>query len=437
MRFSSSRRRQVEEKKGKTKEDAPRRLSLSPSSCLSLNPLSLSNFFLSFSTKKKTFNNSKRVLSGVQPTGGLHLGNYLGAIKNWVRLQDEHDAFFCVVDLHAITLPHEPRALLEATRASAALYLAAGVDPSRSAVFAQSHVPAHAELAWLLQCGTPIGWLKRMIQFKEKSAKAGKAAAAAEAEEHSREASGDGASTSSSSSNEESVGAGLLTYPVLMAADILAYRAELVPVGEDQKQHIELARDIADRFNARYGGRNWKKMGGRGGRLFVPPEPMTPRNGARVMSLSDGTAKMSKSAENDASRINLLDSPEVIASKIKRAKTDAVAGFADCVDGSGLAARPEARNLLTIYALVTGLASPEEAARQVAESSWGEFKPKLADAVVEHLRPLQSKYSEVMGDSGELEKIMARGAEDASAVADATLADVRQAMGFVPRPKRI
>ena len=338
--------------------------------------------------------------------------------------------------------------MLEATRASAALYLAAGVDPARSAVFAQSHVPAHAELAWLLQCGTPIGWLKRMIQFKEKSAKDGAKAATEEADEAGREAGssgggggdGGGASTSSSSSsnsNEESVGAGLLTYPVLMAADILAYRAELVPVGEDQKQHIELARDIADRFNARYGGRSWKKMGGRGGRLFVPPEPMTPRAGARVMSLSDGTAKMSKSAENDASRINLLDSPDVIATKIKRAKTDAVAGFGDCVDGSGLATRPEARNLLTIYALVTGLASPEEAARQVADCSWGEFKPRLADAVVEHLGPLQARYDEVMGDSGELERIMARGAEDASAVADATLADVRQAMGFVPRPKRI
>lgn len=354
-------------------------------------------------------------------------------------MQEEHDAFFCVVDLHAITLPHEPRALFESTRSSAALYLAAGVDPARSAVFAQSHVPAHAELAWLLQCGTPIGWLKRMIQFKEKSAKAGRAAAAEEAEGGEggdRQASGDGASTSSWSSNEESVGAGLLTYPVLMAADILAYRAELVPVGEDQKQHIELARDIANRFNGRFGGRNWKKLGGRGGRLFVPPEPMTPRNGARVMSLSDGTAKMSKSAENDASRINLLDSPEVIRSKIKRAKTDAVAGFADCVDGTGLASRPEARNLLTIYALVSGLSSPEEAAEQVAELSWGEFKPRLADAVVEHLRPLQTKYDEVIGDSGELEKILAKGAEDASTVADATLADVRQAMGFVPRSRR-
>ena len=364
-----------------------------------------------------------------------------------MQLQEDHDAFFCVVDLHAITLPHEPRDLLAATRASAALYLAAGVDPSRSAVFAQSHVPAHAELAWLLQCGTPIGWLKRMIQFKEKSAKAGRraadeaaaaAAAAGEEEEgRGRESSGGGASTSSSSSSgEESVGAGLLTYPVLMAADILAYRAELVPVGEDQKQHIELARDIADRFNARYGGRNWKKRGGRGGRLFVPPEPMTPRNGARVMSLSDGTAKMSKSEPNDASRINLLDSPQAISSKIKRAKTDAVAGFADCVDGSGLSSRPEARNLLTIYALVSGLSSPEEAARQVAECSWGEFKPRLAEAVVEHLRPLQSRYAEIIGDSGELERVMARGAEDASAVADATLDDVRQAMGFVPRPRR-
>ena len=365
---------------------------------------------------------SQRVLSGVQPTGGIHLGNYLGAVRQWVGLQTDHDAFYCVVDLHAVTLPHSPADLLAATRSNAAVYLAAGVDPSRSAVFAQSHVPAHTELAWLLTCYTPLGWLRRMVQYRDKVAKQG----------------GGGETGPASSDSEgpppsadESVGAGLLTYPVLMAADILAYRADLVPVGEDQKQHIELARDLADRFNSKFGGRAWKKMGGQGGRLFVPPQPITPTGGgARIMSLTNGTSKMSKSAPSDASRINLLDAPDVIASKIKRAKTDAAAGI------TGLdASRPEARNLVSIYAAVTDRTVADVEA-EVAALTWGEFKPRLADAVVEHLRPLQTRHASIMADIGALDAVLADGADRASAVATATLDDVRQAMGFVPPARR-
>lgn len=362
---------------------------------------------------------SKRVLSGVQPTGGIHLGNYLGAVRQWVALQDDHDAFYCVVDLHAITLPHTPADLRAATRSNAALYLAAGVDPARSAVFAQSHVPAHAELAWLLTCYTPLGWLRRMVQYKDKVAK--------QQQQGGGESGAESEGGATPQPAEETVGAGLLTYPVLMAADILAYRADIVPVGDDQKQHIELARDLADRFNSKFGGRNWKKMGGRGGRLFVPPEPVTPAGGgARVMSLTDGTSKMSKSAPNDASRINLLDSPDVIAQKIKRAKTDAAAGI------TGLdPARPEARNLVSIYAAVTDRTLADVEA-EVGALSWGEFKPRLADAVVEHLRPLQTAHAAIMADEGQLDRVLADGADRASAVACGTLDDVRQAMGFVP-----
>ncbi|KAL4524573.1 hypothetical protein Ndes2526A_g06693 [Nannochloris sp. 'desiccata'] len=264
----------------------------------------------------------KRVLSGVQPTGSIHLGNYMGAIRNWVSLQETYDTFFMVVDLHAITLPHDPKELLHSTRSSAALYMACGIDPAKARVFVQSHVPAHAELAWMLSCVTPIGWLKKMIQFKEKSRKAG---------------------------NEE-VGTGLLTYPVLMAADILLYQSDLVPVGEDQRQHLELARDLAERTNYLFGGKKAKKMGCKYTRLLKVPDAFIPPAGARVMSLQDGTSKMSKSAESDLSRVNLLDTPNSIVNKIKRAKTDAYEGLEwDNPD------RPEAKNLLTIYQCVTGL----------------------------------------------------------------------------------
>ncbi|KAG2488684.1 hypothetical protein HYH03_012685 [Edaphochlamys debaryana] len=343
----------------------------------------------------------KRILSGVQPTGRPTLGNYLGAMRNWVALQELYDNYFCVVDMHAITVPHDPVELRASTRSMAATYIAAGIDPARATIFVQSHVPAHAELCWLLSCVTPLGWLGRMIQFKEKSRKQG-----------------------------EDVRTGLMTYPVLMAADILLYQADLVPVGEDQKQHLELTRDIADKVNSEFGGKPWKKRGGRGGRVFKVPEVFIPPSGARIMSLLDGTAKMSKSAENDNSRINLTDSPDVIANKIKRCKTDSFDGME-----WGNPDRPEASNLLTIYSLCTGK-NKEATLADVGEMRWGAFKGALTEAVVEHLRPLQSKYGELMADQSYIDSVLSHGAETASVTAERTLADVRDAMGFVPPYRR-
>ncbi|MEW5300566.1 MAG: hypothetical protein WDW36_003487 [Sanguina aurantia] len=338
----------------------------------------------------------KRILSGVQPSGKPTLGNYLGAIKNWVGLQDTYETFFCVVDLHAHTVPQDPAELRKATRMLAAFYLAAGIDPKRSSVFVQSHVPAHAELAWLLSCVTPVGWLNRMIQYKEKSRKLG-----------------------------EEVRVGLLTYPVLMAADILLYQADLVPVGEDQKQHLELTRDIAEKFNNEFGGKAWKKRGGRGGRVFKVPEVFTPPAGARVMSLQDGTSKMSKSAENDLSRINLTDDAAAIRNKIKRCKTDLVEGLEfDNPD------RPECTNLLTIYQLCTGMTKAEVAA-EVASLRWGDFKPRLAEAIVEHLRPMHQTYGQLMSDTTYIDGVLADGADAANASAEITLAAVKDALGLV------
>ncbi|GHP08755.1 hypothetical protein PPROV_000749200 [Pycnococcus provasolii] len=340
----------------------------------------------------------KRMLSGVQPTGDLHLGNYFGAIRNWVTFQENFDAFFCVVDLHAITVqPHDPKLLRDSTLSSAAMYLASGIDPARSNVFVQSHVRAHSELTWLLNCVTPLGWLQRMIQFKEKAVKQG-----------------------------EDVGVGLLDYPVLMAADILLYQADLVPVGEDQRQHLELTRDIAGRVNDKYGGKKWKKRGGRGGRVFRVPEAYIPPAGARVMSMTDGKKKMSKSDPAEGSRINLLDPPDVIANKVKRCKTDAFDGLE-----YGNDERPEANNLLSIYELATGL-ERDAVLAEVGSCRWGEFKPRLAEAVVEHLRPIQERYHDVRSDDGELERILARGAEAAAEVANATVDDCRDALGFAP-----
>jgi tryptophanyl-tRNA synthetase len=350
-----------------------------------------------------------RVLSGVQPTGSIHLGNYLGAIRGWVALQETYDPFFCVVDLHAITAPHSPAELAASTRANAALYLAAGVDPARATVFVQSHVAAHSELAWLLNCVTPVGWLNKMIQFKEKSRKQG-----------------------------EDCSVGLMDYPVLMAADILLYGADLVPVGEDQRQHLELTRDIAARFNSLYGGKPWKKRGGlapgsgkpRGGRIFKVPEALIPPAGARVMSLDDGSSKMSKSNPAEGSRINLLDPPDVISSKVKRCKTDT---------GEGLVfddpERPESQNLLTIYQLVTAR-SKEEVAAECAQLRWSDFKPRLADALVAHLQPLQQRYAQLRADDTFLDDVLAAGAEKAAEVAAVTLADARDALGFVPTLRR-
>lgn len=340
----------------------------------------------------------KRMLSGVQPTGSLHLGNYFGAIRNWVGFQENFDAFFCVVDLHAITVqPHDPKLLRESTLSSAAMYIAAGIDPERANIFVQSHVRAHSELTWLLNCVTPLGWLQKMIQFKEKAIKQG-----------------------------EDVGVGLLDYPVLMAADILLYQADLVPVGEDQRQHLELTRDIAGRVNDKYGGKKWKKRGGRGGRVFRVPEAFIPPAGARVMSLTDGTNKMSKSDPADGSRINLLDTPDEIAKKVKRCKTDAFDGLE-----FGNPERPESKNLLTIYQLATGM-TEEEVLNEVGSLRWGEFKPVLADAVIEHLRPIQERYAEVRGDDAMLEAVLAKGATAAAAVANQTVDDCRDALGFAP-----
>lgn len=335
----------------------------------------------------------KRVLSGVQPTGSLHLGNYLGAIRQWVANQEDYENYFCVVDLHAITVPHDPKKLREDSLSAAAMYLASGIDPEKSKVFIQSHVKAHAEMAWLLNCITPINWLERMIQYKEKAKKQG-----------------------------ENVGVGLFDYPVLMAADILLYQTDLVPVGEDQRQHLELTRDIARRFNDQFCKRKR--------RVFRDPNAMIVKEGARVMSLQDGSNKMSKSAENDNSRINLLDKPDVIARKIKKCKTDEFSGLEwDNPD------RPECSNLLNIYQAVSGK-SRESILSEVQDMSWGQFKPVLADAVVEHISPIQTKYNELMADEAYLDKILLDGQRGAEEVADQTLAWAKQAMGFhIPSAK--
>jgi tryptophanyl-tRNA synthetase len=328
----------------------------------------------------------QRVLSGVQPTGNLHLGNYLGAIRNWVEIQDQYDNFFCVVDLHAITVPHNPATLAADTYAIAALYLACGIDLQYSSIFVQSHVSAHSELAWLLNCITPLNWLQDMIQFKEKALKQG-----------------------------ENVGAGLLIYPVLMAADILLYQADKVPVGEDQKQHLELTRDIVNRFNHQFA---------KDEPVLKLPDPLIRKEGARVMSLTDGTRKMSKSDPSELSRINLLDTPDQIANKIKRCKTDPVRGltFDD-------PERPECNNLLTLYMLLSGK-KKEEVAAECQDMGWGQFKPLLTETAINALKPIQDKYHQITADKGYLESVLRDGREKAEAVANQTLADVKAAMGY-------
>ena len=332
-----------------------------------------------------------RVLSGVQPTGALHLGNWLGAIRNWVDLQDTHDTFVCVVDLHAITVPHDPARLADDTLNTAALYLACGMDPQRCSIFIQSQVAAHSELCWLLNCVTPLNWLERMIQFKEKAVKQG-----------------------------DNVSVGLLDYPVLMAADILLYDADLVPVGEDQKQHLELARDIAQqRINARFGSEERP--------VLKVPKPLILKEGARVMSLTDGRSKMSKSDPNEGSRITLLDPPELITKKIKRAKTDPERGLEFSNPD-----RPETDNLLGLYAILSGKGR-EAAADECADMGWGQFKPLLADAAVAALEPIQARHKELMADRVELDRVLAKGRDQAESVANASLERVRDALGFATR----
>jgi tryptophanyl-tRNA synthetase len=332
-----------------------------------------------------------RIVSGIQPTGNLHLGNYLGAIRNWVRMQDENaagggDTLFFLADLHAITVYNQPAALTANTREMAAALLAAGVDPDKAILFNQARVPAHAELAWLLFCTARIGWLNRMTQFKEKSGK-----------------------------NREGASIGLYAYPVLQAADVLLYQTTHVPVGEDQKQHLELARDIATKFNTDYETE-----------LFTLPEPFISPTAARIMSLRDGTAKMSKSDPSDASRINMTDDDDTIAQKVRKSKTDPEA-LPDSVEE--LNARPEARNLVAIYAAL-GNEAVEQVLGQFAGQGFGAFKPALAERLVETLRPIRDRFVELKEDTAALDAILDRGAERARALAQPTLDRAYAALGL-------
>jgi len=333
----------------------------------------------------------QRVLSGIQPTGDMHLGNYFGAIRNWVEIQEHYENFLFLADLHAITVPHDPKVLADNTYNAAATYLACGISLQHATIFVQSHISAHAELAWLFNCITPLNWLERMIQFKEKALKQG-----------------------------EEVSVGLLDYPVLQAADILLYEPDQVPVGEDQKQHLELTRDIATRFNYKFGNEQQP--------VLKVPTPLIRKAGARVMSLTDGTKKMSKSDPSDLSRISVLDSKETIATKIKKCKTDPTRGLE-----FGNADRPECNNLLTLYMLLSGQ-TQEVVALECADMGWGQFKPLLTEAAVEHLTPIGDRYQALMNDKTYLDSILRDGREKAGAVANATLYKVKASMGFsIPR----
>ncbi len=327
-----------------------------------------------------------RVFSGIQPTGNLPLGNYLGAIRNWVAMQDAHESIFCVVDLHAITVAQDPASLRRGIREMTAALLASGLDPERCILFAQSHVRVHAELAWVLMCTARVGWLNRMTQFKDKAGK-----------------------------DREGASVGLYTYPVLQAADILAYRATHVPVGDDQKQHLELARDIAAKFNNDFGVE-----------LFPLPEPVIEGPATRVMSLRDGSAKMSKSDPSDASRINLTDDADAIAQKIKRARTDPEPLPSEA---AGLAGRPEAANLVGLMAALTG-ASIDEVLGAYGGQGFGQFKPALADAMVATIAPITARFNALRHDDTALDAVLAGGATRARAIAEPVLDAVHRAVGF-------
>jgi tryptophanyl-tRNA synthetase len=322
----------------------------------------------------------KRIFSGAQPTGGFHLGNYLGALRNWVELQHEYESFFCVVNLHAITLPQDPKQLAAKTREVARLYLAAGIDPKVSTIFIQSDVPEHTELAWVLNCMTRISELDRMTQFKEKGRK-----------------------------QRELVNVGLFDYPVLMASDILLYQTDLVPVGEDQKQHLELTRDVAMRFNRDYG------------ETFRIPESFIPKVGARIMSLSDPLKKMAKSDDNPNGTIALLDDADTIRRKLKRAVTDS--GTEIRFDES----RPAVTNLLTIYRILTQR-SPQEIEEHFADKGYAQLKGELADVVVEFLEPFQERYHSINDE--ELDGTLEKGRARASVVACSTMEEVKTCLGL-------
>ena len=328
-----------------------------------------------------------RVLSGVQPSGALHLGNYLGALVKFARLQHEQETFIFVADMHALSVWQDPALLAGQTREIAAAYLASGLDPAKAAIFPQSAVPEHAELAWILNCVARLGWLDRMTQFKEKSGK-----------------------------HKERASVGLYTYPVLQAADILVYKATHVPVGEDQKQHLELTRDIAQKFNHDFAAPGF----------FPLPDPLTQGAGARVMSLRDGQAKMSKSDPSDLSRINLTDDADAIATKIRKAKTDPEPLPGNLED---LAARPEADNLVGIYAALADKPKAQ-VLEQFAGQGFGAFKPALADLAVSVLAPVGERMRRLLADPAEIDRILAKGAEKARETAAPTLAETKKLVGF-------
>ena len=327
----------------------------------------------------------KRIFSGVQPSAIPTIGNYIGAMKNFVALQDEYDCTYCIVNQHAITVPQDPKKLKQQTRSLAALYLAIGLDPEKSTIFVQSEVPAHAQAAWIVQCNVGVGELERMTQYKDKSQK------------------------------QQSVSAGLLTYPPLMVADIVLYNAEVVPVGDDQKQHMELTRDFVERFNSRYGN---------GNQLLVMPEPFIPKAGARVMSLQTQTKKMSKSDANVKEYISMLDEPSVIRKKIKSAVTDS----------SGViefdpAEKPGVSNLLTIFSAFSG-ESVESLVERFKGVGYGQFKEELADAIIAVMEPIQERYYELL-KSDKLDEILDEGAKKANYVANKTLRKMEKAVGLV------
>ncbi len=327
----------------------------------------------------------KIIFSGIQPSGDLTLGNYLGAVKNWAALQEEYHCYYCVVDLHAITVRQDPATLRKRTLDVMSILIASGLDPQKNILYMQSHVSAHAELAWILNCFTYMGELSRMTQFKEKSAKVG-----------------------------DNINAGLFTYPALMAADILLYQADLVPVGVDQKQHLELTRDVATRFNNIYGD------------VFTIPEPYIPKAGAKIMSLQEPEKKMSKSDDNENAFIALLDPPDVITRKLKRAVTDSDGEIRFAED------KPGVSNLLTIYSAITGKALAECEA-EFAGQGYGVLKQRVTDAVIAELEPLQKRYAQVRGDKAFLEQVMTENAQKAERAAKKTLLKVQKKIGLAPR----
>lgn len=335
-----------------------------------------------------TTTGKKRIFSGVQPSGNLTIGNYLGALQQWVAEQEVYDCLFCVVDLHALTTPQDPEQLRAKTREVAALYIASGIDPEKATIFIQSHVPAHAELSWILTCFSPLGWLNRMTQFKDKAAKQA----------------------------QDSVGAGLLLYPALMAADILLYQTHAVPVGDDQRQHLEYTRDLAQRFNHLYGD------------TFVVPEAMIPKEGARIMGLDNPLAKMSKSDPSEHHAIYLLDPPSALKKKIMRATTDSGREivFSDEPERAGV------NNLLTIYHALTGL-SKDEIVASFDGKGYGDLKKAVLEQVTERLTPLQTRYNQLMSDYTYLDSILAQGAERARTTAMQTFNMVREKIGLRPQ----